>query len=599
MQDWTGGPRVALAFAEGFLSSRLMKRIPARRGRLSLATLVALCATAAGCGTADTDSPQMPQTRVETVKPPRQQLLAYVTGDALWVRDGDGDRRLADIPEGVPVESLLWSGDGRQIALTSSPKPYEAGTLTMVDVRTGHKRTWKDVNPSGLTPSPHGVARGSYESRFVEFLPDGRRVDRRVRVPASPEVLRSMERDETTTDVALAVPVGGNWLIGAENSSRQGAHGSPHRLFFVDPSQARLQIAGSDSKTYVVGDVRRLSDRRVLWVAGASGGACDSYSYLVDFGGSTPDLPKRRDGAWEIRRIAVGPDGPHVIARRLTAGWVEGTTECTPDSLRYVKLSLRDRRWQQTAKDVVDLDIGTDGRIAEVHAESRGTVPDGFWPDLEYTRAYVTDRGGTQSALRADTRMVAFSPASPMTLTRVAVGQRRVGESDRLDRDGLGPWRVGDDPRELQAKNAEPLEFDLDEKMCGTVRYADLAVEDRHGIEGRIVGGRLEALRVTAKTTPVGYGEPLSAQQPDIESIEPRGPRTSRGVQPGETVDRLLERHGQPTKTTERDDETLDYLFADGDRILAAHVDAAGVIRSLEIRKSAAPLPACGGKDER
>lgn len=459
------------------------------------------------------------------------------------------------------------------------------GRLTMVDIASGRTRTWSNVSGGGLAPSLAGVATGGYESHFNEFLPDGRRVKHRVNVAASKEALRYQDASKVTTSIALAVPIAGSWLVAAESSTRQGVKGSPHRLFFQDAVTGHLTLTAADRLTYSVGDVLRISDRRVLWVAQSSGGACDTYNRIVDFGGRTPDLPERGDGAWEIRRLSAGPDGIEAVARPLTGGFIEGLSECTPDDLTYQRLTLRQGRWVKTDDDVVDLAKAADGRVAQVRATSAGLRSDVVLPDLQYQGAEVKASDGTVTRLPDDTRAVRYSPPTPMHLRQVHTGNRPILARDRLRDTGVGPLRLGDDPPALQDAVAEPLQFDIDGRGCGTMVFADQSVEDTLGVRGHLVDNQLDWLEVTSRDTPVGYDEPLSDLQPDVSAIAPRGPRTSKNVQAGMNVDRLLSGHGEPSSTRQLGNDVLEYVFAEGSATLIARVDGAGTVRRLELRR--------------
>lgn len=547
---------------------------------LCVATLIASC----GGSKPDPQAnhPPTDATIERTVRPPTPQLLAFVTTDAVWVLDGKARRRLVPVPEGSEVHSLQWSGDGRQIAFIVSDNSYAAGRLTMVDAASGKTRSWVNVS-GGLAPSPTGVTIGGYENKFEEFLPDGRRVGHRVTVAGSKSGYR--DPNGPTTTVAFAVPLGGSWLVAAESTTRSGTHGSPHRLFFQDPVSGALTLVGADEHTYAAREVLRLDDDHVLWVAESSGGACDSYNNLVGFGRRTPDLPERADGAWEIRRLAAGPSGIEAVVRPLTGGFVEGTSDCTADDLTYIRMTLRDGRWVKTDDDIVDLSKAADGRVATVRATHSGLREEVALPDLQFQRAEVTAAGKTVTQLPRDTRAVRFSPAGPMRLREVRTGSRQVLVGDTLTETGIGPLHLGADASALQRALATPLQIDGDRSGCGTMRFGDTSVENTTGVIGHMVDGRLDWLEVTSRDTPVGYGEPLSDLQPDVQAIAPRGPKTSKGAQAGKSVDRLLSGHGEPIATTQLPNDAIEYVFAEGSATLVARVDAAGTIRRLELRR--------------
>lgn len=482
---------------------------------------------------------------------------------------------------GSDVRSLQWSGDGRQLAFIVADGPYTAGRLTMVDVASGRKRSWPNIY-AGLAPSPTGVTIGGSDSKFEEFLPDGRRVGHRVSVPATAQGYR--DPNGPTTTVAFSVPLAGSWLVAAESTSRGGAHGAPHRLFFQDPISGALSLAAGAEATYSAQEVLRIDDDHLVWVAVSSGGACDTYNNLVDFGGRTPDLPDRDDGAWEIRRLAAGPDGIEAIARPLTGGFDADSSDCTADDLTYVRMSLRNGRWVKSAENVVDLSTAADGREATVRATSEGLMSEVSLPELRYTGAEVRATDGAVTRLPADTRAVRFSPGSPMRLRVVRTGHDTVSVRDKITGRGIGPLRLGDDPAALQRAVATPLHFDLDDQGCGTMRFGDPGVERATGVRGQIVGNRLDWLEVTSRDTPVGYGEPLSDLQPEVAAIAPRGPTTSKGAQAGRSVDRLLSGHGEPVTTTQLPNDAIEYVFDEGSATLVVRVDAAGTIRRLELR---------------
>jgi hypothetical protein len=588
------------------LSSTSLGALEGIGGRVAV-VLAVLGATLAGCaGGADDGGGSVERSR--TIEPASPQVLAFATEDRVGIVDGARIRYLGKIARtwsGHDIDEIVWSGDGRQLAWLSL---LERGAgvfdslLTMVDVESGARHTWRDVN-GPLTSGMSGVVAGGYEGRFTQFLPDGTREDYEIDLPPPPDPDRT---EETRTEVRGALPLAGRWLLVAEDSDRLYMHANARRVFLFDPQRPRL-IPHMSVSSGSWRQPTRIDDRHAVWVDSTDIGYCRHADELGGYRVRFPELPDHPDGlSWRIRSVTARGDEIDVLARGTGVPSADGEfrdTECARGDADYGRWTLRDGAWVEGQSGLLELDVAVDGRVAEV----RGEVCDPFaWGDgcfglgegeyeaFRYGRGNVELEDGSSLALPTETRFVRFSPSSPFTVAEAVGDGPPLADTMRIDADGLGPLRLGATRDALQAATRTPLRFDLDEAGCGRVTLADAAAGQALGVEGRMVDGRL--VSVVASTRDVAADEenpPISELQPDVSSVEARGPRTDRGVRAGDDLDRLLARHGE-ARTVDADPATQEtvYDFAVGDSTLSATVDAVATVRRLEIHRGGR-RPAC------
>lgn len=548
-------------------------------------TAVVLAVAAGGCG-ASADDERPPDGRVVRVVPPARQALAYASPTEVGVLRDGRTTTLGRIRSGARLLQMQWSGDGNAVGWLAQDEERFTRTVTVADVRTGRSHTFTEESLGSLAPGLRGVTTGSFKGSFAELRADGTRRDFAVDVApvvstvvdadadaASPPVVRN-------TSVSVALPLNGQWLVAAENDSRMGAHGAPHRLFAFDPARGSLTLAGITG--YSSDDLVRVSDRAALWIERGSNGACDPYARLGGYGMPVPELPPTPDGSWEIRRAIAAKDGVEVVVRRLRGSFdADGGGACTEDARTLRWMVHRAGAWSTKATGVIDVGAATDGRRAVVRGRITG-LRDDQSPLLEVDSATVIDPAGERVDLPSGTTTVLFSPASPMTVADVPARGPGLAQAGRLGGDGLGALRFGATAREVQAGTGTRLRIALDARGCGTIQPQDPREQARIGVVGRMVDGRLDRLEVTSGDRPVDYEhDALSSVQTDVSAIEVRGPATPRGVRAGESVDGLLAAEGTPADTRQLPDGRTRYRFEDAGRTLLADVDGAGVLRRM------------------
>jgi hypothetical protein len=560
---------------------------------LTVALLAAALLTlgATGCGGSDDGGgAELPRREMLTVRPPSPQLLAFAAGSRIGVVEGERVRYVGELGDGRSLLGEIgWSGDGRHVAWVTTTDDYD-NELVMVDVRDGSKQTWSDVTGT-IEPGMHGVVLGRYDGEFVEYLPDGssERFEVDLPLPREPEGIPPTHPD---TGVNAVRPFEGAWLVFAEHNAIAG-RGGPVRAFRYDPQRRSRQLVARG--TGLVGAPVPMGDGRAVWIERRSGSACISVDELGAIGVRIANLPARDDErTWGIGRLAVA-DGIHVLARG-TGQFPTGGADCDSD-LDYRWLTLRDGAWAEREGGLFDLDLAADGRVARVRG--RYCLEDEACPEVGYSRAELEGAslelpGGEEIELPDDTTQVRFSPALPSRVLRAGGDGPALDDRMVVGFTGLGPLAFGASPVDLQASTSTPLSFELDRGGCGTVTPTDLGLEQELGFEGQLADGRLDALVVSSLDVPAEDGddedvEPdeLSDLQPGVGAVEPRGPRTDRGLRAGETVDMLYELYGEPTRRG-RPTRTgaVEYTYELAEGVLVARADGAGTIRRLELRAS-------------
>lgn len=586
---------------------------------LACAALVAVGLAVGGCGGARSEAAARAGGVLEsstTLRPRDPQMLAFLTDRRVGVVDGGRIRyvgALSPSPTGEGVDDVSWSGDGRQLAWLTVPYTVGGGSysqLTMVDVRTGVRHTWRDV-AGPLMPGSTGVVSGGIDA-FVQYLPDGRSERYEISLSAPPNLDRT---GPTTTDVRGAVPADGHWLVAAESSDRESMPVGGERVFSFDPQQPELlPLMTTPSQTWQ--QVARLDVRHVAWIDHDRTGECRNSDTLQAYRLRPPALPPLPDGrSWRIRRLVADGRDVGVLARATgiaraapapagpSAAWQQG---CDRGERSYRWLALRAGRWVEQTRGLVDLDVAADGRVAMVHGVvctpfgyghgCLGGVDESEYESLRFGAAALETPGAPTLALPRGTQLVRFSPVVPIVL-RQAIGHgRALDASVPLAADGLGPLRFGARAAQLQAATMTPLRFGAaDARGCSTMQPADGTLDDALGVRGQLRGGRLVALSATTRDVPADDAHPATSPlRPDVSAVYARGPRTDRGVRPGDSVDRLLARYGVPARTqVDPAAQTTDYAFRVGPDTLVAHVDGAAEIRRLLLYRGSRQPP-CG-----
>lgn len=550
---------------------------------------LALCLPLApGCGGGSGPRFEYPPEVTQSVRPSLPQTLAFATTHEIGVLAGERTQVIGHVPSGRAVKAFQWSGDGRVLAWVLMGANFKQW-LTVHDLDSGQEHTWSGSSYDSVAPSLHGVTVGSYEGYFTEFEADGSEHRYPVTVPGRHEEVKPLDPADsayTGTDVSLALPLHGGWFVAAENQSRFGAHGGPHRLYDFDPARDKLTLAGRAG--YAPTLVTRIDENRAMWVDVGSGGACDPYAALEGYGTPVPKLPTVEGGSWELRRLLVAKGRVDVLARRLRGGFLPGSSGCTPDPRLLEWLSYYDGRWHRRGTNLADVAIAADGTIARSRARITGFRAGDSSPVFHYSGASVMHPDGTSTKLPRDTTRLLFGPTAQMTLRHSSGHGPPLTSVSRLGEEGAGALRFGADPAAMQAATDTPLRFSLDESGCGTVRPLDEQLDRHMGLEGHLVRGRLDWLSVSSLDVAASYDAPaLSTQQPDVSSIKTRGPAAPNGARVGQSVDALVSGLGTPAATRPgAPGKRVLYSFRVGERTLVGQVDAGGTVRRLEWRTS-------------
>ncbi len=569
-----------------------MQRLTAPIGLLLIPALIVGCGAPSKGGDAG-----LPPSRVKTVESQAHQLLAFAAGRRIGVVEGSRIRYVAKLAPGdVPIE-LDWSGDGRQLAWTVSGDEEEVGlTLEMVDVETGARRAWHSVTGSP-DPGLEGVVVASYQGRFTEYLPDGKRL-------IFPFHLHHLQRPgyASTTGVDAVMPFGERWLVLGEYTVFSG-RGGPVRAFLYDPQTAQFsQVAKG---TGFPAEPMQLEGGGAAWIERRSGSACLEGDEIGSIGTEVPDLPRQGDERrWGVRRL-ITARGISLLALR-TGDWIGSAEnlECDDDP-SYSWLELKDGDWVARERGLLDLDLAADGRIARV----RGRIcnddegcPQSIYMRVATSEATLEDPASDRVVtLPRNTVQVRFSPAHSRAAPDYGGEGPALSTVMRLDMGGFGPLRMGMTPTELQNDTSTPLTFQLDSTGCGTVTPTDFLTNRKLGFEGEVRDDRLAAIRVTTLDGPPKVDEyedadeepdPLSDLQPGVGSVKARGPRIDDALRAGDTVDLMLERFGRPADQTGLSPtDAVDYSYKLDGGSLLAHADGAGTLRRLELR--AEPTSPC------
>jgi hypothetical protein len=525
--------------------------------------------------------------------PAHPQLLAFATSSRVGVLAGRRIRYVGSVPAGTRLARLAWSGDGRQLAWTSSDSDASQ-QLTMVDVTDGRRHTW--LHTSGaIGTGLRGVVVPADDSRFAEYLPDGTRRTFPVRLPRP----RRRNAEVDGTSVNLALPLDGQWLVLAEHNALVG-RGGPVRAFRYDPQRMALTVERHG--TGMADSAVDLGRGDAAWIEHRSGSYCLSSDGLDAVGMHLPQLPARPDGrTWGIRRLEVA-HGVQVLA--TGTGQSDSGCDSDPD---FRWLTLRDGRWVERERGLIDLDVATDGRVARVRGRLCGETevcPHSEYLSVRPSGAQVSEPGATSLELPRGTTQVRFSPAFAGSLREAGGSGPPLSASMRLTPRGLQPLRFGATPAELQRATATPLSFELDARGCGVVVPTDVDLWDALGLEGRIVDGRLAALVVWTRDLPTVDGDDVDYEPdvatdlwPSVRAVRARGPRTDRGVGAGDTVDLLIERYGLPSAHTAPTAlGAVTYTYRLGRRTLVARADGRGVIRRLWLGDRTQPVRCAGGR---
>jgi hypothetical protein len=556
---------------------------------------VLICALAglalAACG--ESSHAALPEQRVRTIAPPHPQRLAFLTGTRIGVLGQDGVEWVGRLEEGMTITDLEWSGDGRQLAWeVTDAEDYEGRWIEMVDVEDGSRQRWPTV---GAPPDPglEGVTAINYLGRFVEYLPNGERRGFAALLPPPMDPAEGL----TGTSLNTVMPLGDRWLVLAEHYFRAG-RGGPVRAFLFDPQVNRFEEV--EKGTGIPAEPIRLKDGSAAWIERRSGSACLSADEVGAYGVEIPDLPARDDErTWGIGNLTAG-EGISVIAYGTGQfGW--NGAGCDSEDT-FTRFDLENGRWVEGEQGLLDLDLAADGRVARVWGricEEEEACQKTRYSGIDVARATVEDpASGDEVVLPPETSLVRFSPAVAAAAPEYGGSGSALEAEMTLDAGGIGPWRLGMTPVELQEDTSTPLTFELDGKGCGTVAPSDPYVAEDLGLEGQMRGGELAGLRVTTLDREGELDEDedyepdsLSDLQPGVGSIEPRGPRIEGRLRAGDTVDWMLEGFGTPADQTEPNQiDAVDYSYDLGEGVsLLAHADGAGVLRRIELRRRSAP----------
>lgn len=558
--------------------------------RGTVLVVVAFAAAFSGCGGDEGAETGTPQGKVHTAQPPDRQMLAFAGPRHVGVVDGDEVKILGrSSAPGQELADIQWSADGRQIGWLTRNSEYRY-TLRMFDVASGRERRWK-ADGTSLAPSLTGLTLAGRDGTFVEYLPGGTTITRRIEVPPGQRERRlAREHDiKWVTSVLLATPREGRWLIAAQLTGMNTELGPTMRLYHRDAAASAVEPADDRRYSTPAYGLAVASDGgRPAWAVSPmstteGAGDCDGASDFVQRAdGALPKLPDAGSWRWRIRQVSSSGNRVDVIAARVRSG---AEYMCEADPSGPVWLRWMNRRWDIVGEHVMSAAEATDGRRARVEGRSSGEHYPGLAPYAKASSAYLSD-GERKFALPRDTMTVRFSPHAKTSLAIARGRGPALTPESRLSEDGFGPWRFGMTGSQLQASTVTPLRFDVGETGCGTVAVEDDVAHRKLGVQGHLVDGRLERVTVTSHDVPpVEPDETGTDLQPGVRQVKARGPRLGGRVRAGDGAQGLFALFGPPVSV--RANGILgaaEHSYRTGnDSLVRARVDAAGQIRHLDV----------------